>query len=399
MATRLRALSIALLTLLAVGCSEPPGPKSALNTGNTAKGSRPGSAPPGSAEERTNTSLYALDVVDAKTAFAWGTNDEGFVGSVVLKTSDGGAHWTCVLRATESELVGLDFVDASNGAAISDGGIVFSTSDGGTTWTASNDRSILTQRYSFGSNGDAGANGIAFVGDKEGWAFGSRETTATGAKAGSVASETHPLVVRTTDGGASWKEVRLAADAPAVELQRGMFFDAQNGWVVGGSTEDDAVGAVLRTTDGGATWRSMSPSPKQVPEDVTFVDATHGWLVATGVDDTGDPGPSEIYATTDGGATWRSAAKLPATAHALRFADATTGWAAGAEGKIFATTDGGSTWTEQTAQDWSGGQVIEIAEAQGAATTTSATFSRFALVGPGHGWASADIGLYEYRAK
>jgi photosystem II stability/assembly factor-like uncharacterized protein len=92
-------------------------------------------------------------------------------------------------------------------------------------------------------------------------------------------------------------------------------------------------------------------------------------------------------------------AKVPATLKAIRFADATTGWAAGGEGKVFVTTDGGATWTEQTTQDWGKGQTIEMTDPQYAAGASAPTYSRFVLVAPGHGWASADLGVYEYRAK
>ena len=70
----------------------------------------------------------------------------------------------------------------------------------------------------------------------------------------------------------------------------------------------------------------------------------------------------------------------------------------GCNGKIFATTDGGVTWTEQATQDWSGGQVLDIVDPT-VAGADQPTFARFVLVAPGHGFAAADLGVYEYRAK
>src|SRR3954471_20611231 len=91
-----RTFPIALLLaslLLAAGCDPNPPKPGGKAKGDAGPASK--TAPRGSGEEREDTTLYAVDVIDAQTAFAWGTNDSNFVGSVVLKTADGGAHWAC----------------------------------------------------------------------------------------------------------------------------------------------------------------------------------------------------------------------------------------------------------------------------------------------------------------
>ena len=71
----------------------------------------------------------------------------------------------------------------------------------------------------------------------------------------------------------------LAADLPSYGLSRSSFTDSTNGWVVGGSIDEDDTGAVLRTTDGGSTWKiAPMPEAKQVPQSVFFLDANNGWL-------------------------------------------------------------------------------------------------------------------------
>ena len=406
MSVRTCVFFVIALALVAAGCSEP-GPKPAgKNTGSDAAPAGK-NAPKGSPEERADTTLYALEVVDPQTAFAWGTNDEGFVGSVVLKTTDGGAHWACVLRTDQSELVGLDFLDAQNGVAVSDGGIAYTTADGGATWKGSNDLGLFAQRYALanpppqagGMQEYASIDGIAFSGDKSGWAFGERQENAPGGKPGRISTITKPVVVKTTDGGATWKDVKLAGDLPTVGLKRAFFADAQNGVVTGGDIDEEETGALLRTTDGGATWKAVTPNAKQVPEDVWFVDATHGWAVGATEDDTGEPGPSQVYATADGGQTWQAVGKVPAALRAVRFADAQNGWAAGMGGKIFKTSDGGATWVEQTQQDWGGGQMIDLTDPIDPKGGPQPTFTAFVLLAPGHGFASSDMGIYEYKAK
>ena len=392
--------SLLLITLAAIGCSEPKSTKPDAPSSSTSTGKGPAR---GSAEEREQTTLFKVEVVDAQNAYAFGTNDLGSFGSVVLKTADGGATWKCVLRATATELVAVDFLDAQNGVAVSDGGSIYTTTDGGATWAGTSDPDVLTLRHgildpkTIGSAPYATVDGIVFRGAQTGWAFGSRDESQP-AKQGRISTVTRPTILRTSDGGATWSETKLAPSIPAVTLKRGFFVDPQHGWAVGGDIDEDVTGAVLRTTDGGATWTVVTPNSKQIPNDIFFVDANRGWLVGATEDDAGEPGPSEVLTTTDGGATWQSQAKVPTSLRGIQFADAQNGWAVGAAGKIYRTTDGGATWVEQTTHDWSGGQVIELADPifKGEGLPT---FGGFTLVAPGHGFAASDVGVYEYKAK
>lgn len=403
MSARMLRTLLFVLLVTAVACGD--GPQKG-KPGNSNAGRSSVSAPRGSAEEREETTLYGVDVVDAQTAFAWGINDKDFIGGLVLKTSDGGAHWSCVLRADQLELVGLDFVDAQNGAAISDGGVLFTTTDGGATWKASNQVDLFTPKHSIATPDTAAAqqvyeeiDGIAFSGEKNGWAFGARQESKPGNKPNRLSVVTIPIVLRTTDGGATWKETKVADSFPDVTLKRAKFVDAQNGWITGGDIDEDEVGVAYRTTDGGTTWKDVTPNNKQVPSDVSFLDATHGWLVGTIADESGESGVSEVFTTTDGGAAWKSIAKIPASIRGMQFVDAQTGWAVGANGKIFRTTDGGVTWVEQATQDWTGGQVSDITDPQYPKGSAAPTYTGFILLAPGHGWAVSDRGIDELKAK
>ena len=100
--------------------------------------------------------------------------------------------------------------------------------------------------------------------------------------------------------------------------------------MVGGSIDEDDTGAVLRTTDGGSTWKiATMPEAKQVPQSVFFLDANNGWIVGATEDDAGDPGPSAILATKDGGATWEVKTKVAASLRSVHFIDAQNGVAVG----------------------------------------------------------------------
>jgi photosystem II stability/assembly factor-like uncharacterized protein len=110
--------------------------------------------------------------------------------------------------------------------------------------------------------------------------------------------------------------------------------------------------AVFATRDG-RTWRNVTPRQLLFSvEDVTFVDASRGWLV------TGDcaRGKARLYRTSDGGGTWSSKPSSIFThscnAGARVMLDLLTrraGFAAVAEPtgpgeSLYGTADGGTTW-------------------------------------------------------
>lgn len=422
MLNRPNALFLSTAVALALGagaCQTEPAKQTAGNAPQQQAGGR--THPIGSAEERENSTLFTVEMVDATTAFAYGTNDAGFTGSVVIRTKDAGASWKCVMRTEQTELVGLDFVDAQNGAALSDGGVVYTTADGGETWTASNDIDLFSSKYTIETKpvvrpaaGPANRNvpvqmveadyvemlGITFKTANDGWAFGSRESSSPAPKPGSSVTKTHPVVLRTTDGGNSWQPVTLATDLPAYGLSRSSFVDATNGWVVAGSIDSEDTGAVLRTTDGGATWKvSPLPDAKQVPQAVFFIDANNGWIVGATEDEAGDAGPSQILATKDGGATWEVKTKVAASLRSVHFFDLQNGLAVGSGGKVFRSTDGGATWSDAVTHDWTGGVVLDMTDPLYKAGQEQPAFTSFVLVAPGRGYATSDLGVHAYKAK
>jgi photosystem II stability/assembly factor-like uncharacterized protein len=97
------------------------------------------------------------------------------------------------------------------------------------------------------------------------------------------------LILRTTDGGASW--VRLPPTSTDPFLSKQPLFgvaavDARTAWAAGND------GVLLGTTDGGATWDVQDSRGVDPLSAVVFVDAFNGWVV-------GDRGT--ILHTTTGG--------------------------------------------------------------------------------------------------
>ena len=76
--------------------------------------------------------------------------------------------------------------------------------------------------------------------------------------------------------------------------------DSQNGWMITDTS-------VLRTVDGGATWRDVTPSGVSrlgYGTGHSFLNANRGWVL---IADPNDPvNAGTLYRTTDGGMQWNS---------------------------------------------------------------------------------------------
>ncbi|MFF8316760.1 WD40/YVTN/BNR-like repeat-containing protein [Streptomyces bobili] len=130
---------------------------------------------------------------------------------------------------------------------------------------------------------------------------------------------------------------------PTVRFRGLAAVDRDTAWVAG------TQGTVLRTTDGGANWRNVSPPGAAGLQfrDVEAFDARRAVVLAIGEGDA-----SRVYRTDDGGATWtESFRNTDARAfydcmtffdrrHGLAMSDPVDG-----RFRILSTSDGGRSWT------------------------------------------------------
>ena len=250
--------------------------------------------------------LYALCVVSASRVWA--------AGDGILETTDGGATWTqrATLDVWNNSFTSVDSDGAGRIAAtgwyypdeteLKPCGMIATSADGGATWSAHFDGEYLDGV--FASVAFSSPTGVCAVGE-------------TGA------------VVRSTDGGTTWtgREPLALRELSGVD-----FADMQNGWAVGayyGPGEPSSL--VLRTADGGATWKEAVFSPGNWGAGlsaVDFVSRRVGYAV-------GDAGL--VLRSGDGGAHWRTvnASRSGRDAlYAVDLVDATRGWAVGEKGLI-----------------------------------------------------------------
>ena len=165
-------------------------------------------------------------------------------------------------------------------------------------------------------------------------------------------------VLVTTNGGAQWRELEIAATAVDA-------VDERHAWALGSQ--------VWRTTDGGGHWQGLGGPAGAL--DLDFVSPTRGWLLtprppgsaaasAAGSDGVCSPAAGSntvvtVYGTTDGGVTWRRPLQDPDWDCGFRpdrvsFVDAQHGWLTDGSKVLLRTTDGGKSWQRSGTSDLPG---------------------------------------------
>jgi photosystem II stability/assembly factor-like uncharacterized protein len=129
---------------------------------------------------------------------------------------------------------------------------------------------------------------------------------------------------RTTNGGSSWEQVLDGGDI------YDLWFVNDNVGFCGG-----AGGSIARTTDGGATWTWIDTPSNSDINSIFFLNDTLGWFAGNGG-----------ARTTDGGDTWTLMPEVPQFTMSVFFADPDTGYAVQYSGYVLRTTNGGDSWDE-----------------------------------------------------
>lgn len=247
----------------------------------------------------TNESLRGLTVVDARVIWASGAH------GVVVRSIDGGAHWTAGVIPTAEELDfrSLHAFDADRAVVLSAGSPAraFVTSDGGGTW-----RETFTRQGEgvfFDSLAFDGDEGVA-IGDplpaEDGLRFEVIVTHDAGhtwedrvgplardgeaafaASNGCIALLPEPVFVTSAarlmhlDGTSRAIPMPTSASAGPFAIA----FDGGVGYAIGGDyAAPTSSGSFARTSDGGATW-TAGASPRGYRSSIAIAD---GALIVVG---------------------------------------------------------------------------------------------------------------------
>jgi photosystem II stability/assembly factor-like uncharacterized protein len=227
----------------------------------------------------------------------------------VLRSTDSGRTWsrrTAVPNTRASSAASLvepsdlRFTSETTGFATTTGGDVFITVDAGNTWKA-----VVAEPWAIRT--------ITFVTPDVGYAAGDA-----------------PAVIKTTDGGQTWAEQPLPADAGGLRQMRCATPDVCLGVTGGGDR-------LVRTVDGGANWESLAASSVSL-RAVGLPTATQ----AVGVGEDGNTVVSD-----DAGSTFSPVGGvLTGRFTGLSARGAKVAYAFGFGGALARTVDGGQTWSE-----------------------------------------------------
>jgi len=209
--------------------------------------------------------------------------------SRIYKTSDAGRTWTLQFQNLKPKgfFDGIAFWNPNNGVAFSDPVdgkfIIIRTTDGGAHWTEvppANIPPAIDGEAAFAASGTS----IVVQGNRNGW-------IGTGGGAARV--------FRTEDAGMTWKVAPTPViNGAAAGIFSVAFRDSMNGVAVGGDyqKEKESSANFVITNDGGQTWRLGSPLPG-FRSAVSYLRDGERWtLVACG--------PSGSDYSLDGGRTW-----------------------------------------------------------------------------------------------
>jgi len=239
--------------------------------------------------------------------------------------------------------------------------------DGGLTWTKFNFPDSLNGQFSY----------LFFINQNTGWA-----TTAN-------------FVLRTTDGGASWKKTIL--DRPT-DIQ----FVTQNiGYVATGN-------GLFKSIDGGASFQKIPAAGSNEIYGVFFFDENNGWISGF---------PHFIQSTQNGGSSFDKRTDFAeGTYYNIQFTDANHGWLTGSQTNyIRFTKNAGVSWEQIgnfanqndahffNANDGYVSNTFAIYRtADGGTTLTREVYSaasemlEMCFTDPNHGWATAGGYIYRY---
>jgi photosystem II stability/assembly factor-like uncharacterized protein len=324
---------------------------------------------------QSGLALRALFFSNANEGYAVGN------GSVVLRSHDGGAHWTTSAVGVPGQ--GLNSIHCAGTTCIATtitGDRLFRSSDAGASWSMvfpATERLFAAaladpaRALAVGADGATvvSANGGASFARVGGRVFGRYEQLQASDRQHAYAYGVAGALARTRDGGRTWEDLGAATSDRVISVS---FPSARTGFAL------DSVGQLLRTDNTAESWQILNPGTPPAPSAVLALGSRRVLLIGprgvrrstTGgqsfarvpnralaratlarVDRVGDwvfaYGPEAIFASRDAGAHWRRVRRPPGSELAtLDFVTSTRGFALLTDGRVLVTRNRGRRWRE-----------------------------------------------------
>jgi len=252
----------------------------------------------------TDNNVVHVFFLDRQSGWASSWNFEGFYGTLVLKTTDGGNTW--IPEAYPEDNIFMNcilYLDSLRGWMGGSPHAIVSTNDGGQNWMQSE---IDTNALAFFP-----VMNIYFYDDNYGYACGGMFDIAG-------------VTWSTSDGGEKWYPIDNT-DAPADEVHGLHMFDSVNVLGAGGDPDLGYGVGMLRTANGGMHWDYEELTMAGNAFDLDFRNDSEAWAPL---------GPSQqmIY-SLDAGTSWTLIPAPESTAiFDMIFTDTLHGYAVGYDG-------------------------------------------------------------------
>ncbi len=279
--------------------------------------------------EKPGTFIRAVGFLDDQHGFLGNLGPDAFPNvtdtNLLYRTDDGGTTWNPVALpdlegargVCSIDILTIDAVNAGHpnhkqivhvGGRVGGPASLFRSDDAGTTWK----RLTLPPKVAMILD-------VKFLTPSLGFVFSGSDPDV---------AASHGLIARTQDGGLTWQIVYESA-RPFELMWKASFPSRNVGYASLQNYSEagevpDAHRYVVKTTDGGATWKEVSLVEQADVRQlgIGFVDEQHGWVGAM----------PHGFETTDGGATWKPVPSMPKATNKIRIVRKGTGaevWAIG----------------------------------------------------------------------
>jgi len=257
-------------------------------------------------DSQTENNIYNVFFLNRDQGWAASWNFEGFFGTLILKTTDGGQNWTGYPYPEDNIFINcILYFDSLTGWMGGSPHAIVKTTDGGSSWAQA---AVDTTPLAFFP-----VLNIKFYDEDYGYASGGMFDIAG-------------VTWSTSNGGEKWYPIDNA-DAPADEVHGLHIFDSLTVLGSGGDPDFGYGVGMIRTADGGIDWSYEELTMQGNAYDIDFVNDMEAWAPL-------GPRQKLIY-SLDAGNTWTEIPSPESTAiFDMIFPDTLHGFAVGDHGAV-----------------------------------------------------------------